>query len=118
MRSIVYYHKGESVPEQDVYKGNPISASFVSYRVEASNHRDITNIETVLHIGTTLGTLRWKKFGPRFLDGWLYGKVDVTGNFTGNDIAYIYADLTTVIYGTFERGTLIKGRERKVKGFR
>ena len=59
-----------------------------------------------------------QKFGPGFLDGWLFGNVDASGHFTGNDIAYIYADLTTVIYGTFANSTLIEGRERKVKGFR
>ena len=118
LRSIVYYHNGESVPENVRYKDNPIFASFGSYRIQAADHRDVTNIETIFEIGTKLGKLRWRKFGPRFLDGWLYGNVDASGHFTGNDIAYIYADLTTVIYGTFDKGVLIKGRERKVKGFR
>ena len=48
----------------------------------------------------------------------MYGNVDSDGEFSGNDVAYIFPDLSTVISGKFEKGVLVEGRARKVKGFR
>jgi hypothetical protein len=118
LQSIVYHHEDAPVPKNEVYKSNPMVGSFEYFHDKEGHHGDTNTIGFVSKIGNLLGTLQWKKFGPGFLDGWLYGNVDASGHFTGNDIAYIYADLTTVIYGTFDNGILIKGRERKVKGFR
>ena len=43
--------------------------------------------------------------------GWIYGLVDrETGQFTGNEIAYIYPDLLTCLVGKFEQGRMIEGR--------
>ena len=117
LRSIVYYENGEQISEKKSCKSNPVMGRFEYYDVK-DIQGDASSIEHIFEIGTTVEGLRWKKFGPGFLDGWLYGKVDKSGHFTGHDIAYIYADLTTVIYGTFDNGVLIQGRERKVKGFR
>ena len=79
---------------------------------------DSADLPTVNEIRTKSGNLTWRKNGAGFWDGWLYGNVDAAGEFTGNEIAYIYADLTTVIYGKFEKGILVEGRQRKVKEFR
>ena len=38
---------------------------------------------------------------------WLYGLVDEKGQFTGNEIAYIYPDLQTVLLGTFKKGRMV-----------
>ena len=33
--------------------------------------------------------------------GWIYGEVDKCGRFSGTNIAYIYPNLYTAIYGSF-----------------
>ena len=38
---------------------------------------------------------------------WLYGKLDKNGEFTGDNIAYIYEDLETAYYGQFKRGVMV-----------
>ena len=38
---------------------------------------------------------------------WLYGNVNDVGEFTGNNIAYIYPDLKTVLLGWFINGTMV-----------
>ena len=39
---------------------------------------------------------------------WLYGKVDEIGEFTGDQIAYIYPDLRTCLLGKFRNGTMVR----------
>ena len=38
---------------------------------------------------------------------WLYGEVDEIGEFTGDQIAYIYPDLKTSFLGRFVNGTMV-----------
>ena len=38
---------------------------------------------------------------------WLYGEVDEVGEFTGDEIAYIYPDLKTALIGRFINGTMV-----------
>ena len=38
---------------------------------------------------------------------WLYGEVDEIGEFTGDQIAYIYPDLRTCLLGKFINGTMV-----------
>ena len=38
---------------------------------------------------------------------WIYGPVDENGEFTGNDIAYLYQDLELAIIGKFKHGLLV-----------
>ena len=38
---------------------------------------------------------------------WLYGEVDEIGEFTGDQIAYIYPDLITCFLGRFVNGTMV-----------
>ena len=40
------------------------------------------------------------------MDGFLYGVVDHEGDFTGDNIAFIYPDFSTGLRGTFVRGVL------------
>ena len=47
---------------------------------------------------------------------WLYGEVDDYGEFTGDNIAYIYPDLHLALLGTFSRGLMITGREVEIIG--
>ena len=77
----------------------------------------------------------WKTFGykgPKYHDGFLYGLVDeklhMTGTlsiflsnflsrwnvFSGDHIAYIYSDFTTVLLGEFSNGTMIAARPTKI----
>ena len=38
---------------------------------------------------------------------WLWGKGDNEGEFSGDDIAYIYPDMKTAFYGKFIKGTMV-----------
>ena len=40
-------------------------------------------------------------------DGWLYGLVDKDGEFTGQNIAYIYSDMTLSLVGEFKHGKMV-----------
>ena len=40
--------------------------------------------------------------------GWIYGRVDVSGHLLGNEIAYVYGDLSTVWLGKFVKGVMIR----------
>ena len=51
--------------------------------------------------------LTWAKFGDKAYDGWLYGRTDDEGYFTGDNITYVYDDLTTVIHGKFHEVSLL-----------
>ena len=48
--------------------------------------------------------------GKRLLEGFLYGSVDDSGQFTGPDILFLYPDLVTGILGTWREGSLVEGR--------
>ena len=39
--------------------------------------------------------------------GWIFGKVDDRGRHSGDDIAYVYNDLTTAWLGTFQQGIMV-----------
>ena len=43
-----------------------------------------------------------------FGGSWLHGKVDENGEFTGNDIAYVYSDMKTSFVGEFENGLMVR----------
>jgi len=47
-------------------------------------------------------------------DCWLVGCQDSTGNFTGEDIAFIYPDLETALVGKFEKGILVSAKPARV----
>ena len=38
---------------------------------------------------------------------WIHGKVNEQGEFTGNDIAYVYPDFKTALVGKFENGIMV-----------
>ena len=48
--------------------------------------------------------------------GYLYGHPDCNGEFTGNDIAYIYPDFYTCYVGHFQSGIMINAVEETVQG--
>ena len=50
--------------------------------------------------------LAWQWRSRRKLDGFLYGEVDHGGQFTGEQISFIYPDFLTGLRGTFENGVL------------
>lgn len=68
------------------------------------------------------GSLTWRAFGHRSIDGWLYGINTIftpDGDFmSGPDIAYIYDDFETALSGTFYRGTLVNGTKAKIIAYR
>ena len=54
------------------------------------------------------GSLMWQWRGGEMFPGFLYGKVDNDGLFTGLDITYIYPDLETGLRGHFVNGELVE----------
>lgn len=48
--------------------------------------------------------------------GWLVGPVDERGDFTGDNIAYLYPDFSTAILGQFHQGQLVRGKAARVSG--
>jgi hypothetical protein len=82
-------------------------------------------INSLLHQGTSfLGKLVSGKivgpvwFGllgwPNEAQGFLYGKLDKKKEFTGDDLAYIYPDYLTALYGKFEKKFMKSARLSKV----
>ena len=51
---------------------------------------------------------------PTFGAGYLYGPLDETYSFTGKEIAYVYPDFKTAIYGTFEKSEMKDGKSCKI----
>ena len=52
--------------------------------------------------------LAWQWKSERVHEGFLYGKVDKKGEFTGDDILYIYPDFETGLRGTFRKGQVCR----------
>ena len=48
--------------------------------------------------------------------GWLTGQLDSRGEMTGDNIAFIYPDLSTAILGRFDRGVLVSGLPGRITG--
>ncbi|CAB4061253.1 unnamed protein product [Lepeophtheirus salmonis] len=54
--------------------------------------------------------LRWKAFGTKRLDGWLYGRMDFKWRFLSNETLYVFPDFKSAIIGTFTRdGDFVEG---------
>jgi len=51
-------------------------------------------------------------------DGWLYGVVDAEGQFTGDEITFLYPDLETGLQGKFKNGEIVSAKAVKVVGTR
>ena len=74
--------------------------------------------ENIFMAGLTIGhfmfntpqpnSLMWQWRGEELNHGFLYGKVDSSGLFTGDNIAFIYPDLKTGLYGKFRNGELVE----------
>jgi hypothetical protein len=79
---------------------------------------DFSRFFVIFFLGSRKSGFGWKKFGPGFWDGWLYGRIGPDGKFSGDDVAYVYADLSSAIFGTFEKSVLVEGRARKIRKFR
>jgi histone-lysine N-methyltransferase SETD7 len=52
--------------------------------------------------------LMWQWRGGEIYHGFLYGKVDSQGRFTGDNITFIYPDLETGLQGKFVNGELVE----------
>ena len=64
------------------------------------------------------GSIMWQWRGGVMYHGFLYGKVDRAGKFTGDDIAYIYPDLETGLRGRFINGQLVGAIAVEVVAYR
>ena len=52
--------------------------------------------------------LTWQWRGGEIYHGYLYGKVDSLGRFTGDNITFIYPDMETGLQGKFVNGELVE----------
>ena len=51
----------------------------------------------------------------QFRDGFFYGALDtIDGRFSGDDVAFIFPDMKTVLVGKFREGYMVAGRESKI----
>ena len=77
--------------------------------IEKGNYKEDTDRRVVtigaFHGGRPNG-LTWQWRSKRILDGFLYGKVNDEGKFTGDDITFIYPDFLTGLTGSFVNGVL------------
>ena len=46
--------------------------------------------------------------------GWLHGQVDSSGQLTGDNIMFIYPDMTQALVGQFHQGCLTRGHHATV----
>ena len=46
--------------------------------------------------------------------GYLVGKLDQAGNFSGSDLAFVFPDLSTPLHGTFRRGRMVSAVAARV----
>merc|ERR1711892_176704 len=46
--------------------------------------------------------------------GWIVGCVDSQGNHSGPEIAFLYPDLTTALFGEFKNGMLVHAKEARI----
>ena len=69
-------------------------------------------------IGNVPNGLVWQWRGRRHIDGFLYGRVNGKGKFTGRDIIFIYPDLLTGLRGRFVDGILEEGNAVNIVGER
>jgi len=48
--------------------------------------------------------------------GWMVGRVDDSGQYTGSQIAYLYPDNSTALFGEFHNGEMIKAKPARLCG--
>ena len=60
----------------------------------------------------------WKMRGESKLDGFLYGKADLLGELSGDDIVFVFPDFETGLVGQFAKGELVVGRVCNIVGER
>ena len=120
-----YYQAGQlQGPGQvSLLDGSEFQCNFVSSRAEGGVVSSFTRTETELdqetcsphHVttGPIIGAFRRGILsGPVWVSqlggGWLHGVPDHRGEMTGDEIMYIYPDLTTVLCGSFTRGVMVR----------
>ena len=59
-----------------------------------------------------------KAKGENWFEGWLYGSLNGSSRYTGNEIAYIYSDMETSLFGQFDNEIMIEAREAVIKACR
>ncbi|XP_040565441.1 histone-lysine N-methyltransferase SETD7 [Lepeophtheirus salmonis] len=89
-------------------KENDILAGFTS----DSDYVSVTEVKSP-------SGLRWKAFGTKRLDGWLYGRMDFKWRFLSNETLYVFPDFKSAIIGTFTRdGDFVEGFESRITHYR
>ena len=63
-------------------------------------------------------SILWQWRGGEIFHGFLYGKVDSSGTFTGDNIVFIYPDLLTGLQGRFRNGELEEAQAVKIVAHR
>ena len=99
------------------------SEHFAHYndQMEENSHL-VDNDRRVVTIGTFIRNvpfgLTWQWRSKRMAEGFLYGEVDRRGQFTGEDITYVYPDFLTGLRGKFLHGVLVDATAVDIVGER
>ena len=93
--------------------------TFVQQVSETRNMMMMMMMMEVVWLGRHRGGVGWGQCW-QWVDGggWITGLLDSRGHFTGDNIAFLYPDLTTAIVGRFQEGVLVSGLPAQVCGMR
>ena len=126
LRSIRGYYQGgllQGPAQVTRLDGEDFQVNFVRGRAEGGLVSSVSRTERevdgetcsggLVRTGPTIGTFRRGLLsGPVWLSqlggGWLHGLADTRGEMTGDQIMFIYPDLTTVLWGSFTRGVMVR----------
>jgi len=125
LHSIVSVSEGVDSVESMLY--HPVTGEYSSHYahyndvLEENSHLVDTDRRVV-----TIGTyntgfpsgLAWQWRSRRMAEGFLYGEVDRRGQFSGDNITFIYPDFVTGLRGRYEYGVLVWATAVKIVGER
>jgi len=125
LHSIVSVSEGVDSVESMLY--HPVTGEYSSHYahyndvLEENSHLVDTDRKVV-----TIGTyntgfpsgLAWQWRSKRMTEGFLYGEVDRRGQFSGDNITFIYPDFVTGLRGRYEYGVLVWATAVKIVGER
>ena len=100
--------RGEEGGQSRLY--DQLAGQFTTHYVGWNDGPDQKEDRRLITIGSFAENLpsglAWQWRSRRRMDGFLYGVVDNNGEFTGENIAFIYPDFLTGLRGTFDNGVL------------
>ena len=124
LRYWLYKTRQGSIRDCEIRRWDFKSRRYRDYRTGHERDDEDHELKGGLTIGKFYGNkpvkghFMWQWRGGRMIDGFLYGRIDGHGEFTGNDICFIYPDLKTGLQGQFINGRLIEAKAVEIIGER